>query len=207
MTGAALEHLDFDGLTISFDSHVLRPRPWTAAQSRWAVELLVELPPGPVLELCSGAGHIGLAAVQHSDRQLVCVDVEPAAVDLGRRNARAAGMHGRVEHRLGSLDDAVRAGERFPLVIADPPWVTTRNVPAYPKDPTVAIDGGLDGLDVARRCLHVIEEHLADGGSALLQLGSVDQVAPLLSFGHGSVRYVETRQYNGGVVSRLDRNT
>ena len=72
---------------------MLRPRAWTENQSRWAAELL----PGAarratVLELCSGAGQIGLLAVAGSERRLVCVDVNPVAAEYTRRNASAAGL-------------------------------------------------------------------------------------------------------------------
>jgi|KBSMisStaDraftv2_1062788.scaffolds.fasta_scaffold557732_1 release factor glutamine methyltransferase len=203
--GTTPEQLDFDGLRIAFDTRVLRPRPWTAEQSRWAAELLSDLPPGPVLELCSGAGQIGLAAVRRTDRILVCVDADPAAIEFGRINASNVGLAASVEFRLGRIDEVLRPEETFSLVIADPPWVTSAEVTRYPEDPRSAIDGGDDGLAVARPCLRVIEEHLGHGGAALLQLGSVDQVAALLSLGNGSLRCMEVRQYDGGVVARLER--
>ena len=58
----------FGHLPIAFDERVLRPRPWTVAQSRWAAELLHDRPaPSAVLELCAGAGHIGLLALAMAD--------------------------------------------------------------------------------------------------------------------------------------------
>ena len=49
-----MQQLSFQGLSISYDHHVLEPRPWTEAQSSWAAELLGDAPAGPVLELCAG---------------------------------------------------------------------------------------------------------------------------------------------------------
>jgi release factor glutamine methyltransferase len=196
------DQLDFDGLTIAFDSGVLRPRPWTAAQSRWAAELLANLPEGPVLELCSGAGQIGLATVAATSRPLVCVDANPAAIALTQLNARTAGLT-QVETRHARLQDALRANELFPMILADPPWVESARTHNYPHDPVSAIDGGTDGLELARDCWTVIEEHLADQGTALLQLGSVEQVAALVSLGSGIMRCLEVRQFEGGVVARL----
>ncbi|HET7068175.1 MAG TPA: class I SAM-dependent methyltransferase [Nocardioides sp.] len=206
MTGSTTATMDFGGLSITYDERVLRPRPWTVAQSRWAAELLAELPDGPVLELCSGAGQIGLAAVARAGRDLVCVDLNPAAVELARLNAEAAGLRRRVTVREGRLAEAVREGEHFPLVIADPPWVETSRTGRYPEDPLEAIDGGHDGLTVACECLAVIEAHLSDDGAALLQLGSVDQVAALMSLGSGSLRALEVRRYDGGAVAHLARS-
>ena len=60
---------EYGPLSIAYDHRVLEPRPWTAAQSRWVSALLESAPPGPVLEICSGAGHIGLLAVhEHPGR-------------------------------------------------------------------------------------------------------------------------------------------
>lgn len=202
-----MEQLEFDGLTIAFDEHVLRPRTWTVAQARWASELLAELPDGPVLELCCGAGQIGLAAVAQARRRLVCVDLNPAAVRYTELNARAAGLEHEVEIRQGRISEALRPDERFALIIADPPWVASAETGRYPGDPLLAIDGGADGLAVARECWEAVERHLADRGAALLQLGSVEQVAALISLGTGSLRCLEVRRFEGGAVAHLARST
>jgi methylase of polypeptide subunit release factors len=176
MTNLSRETLDFGGLEIAFDDRVLRPRSWTENQSRWAAELLPGLPEGDVLELCSGAGQIGLLAVSGSERRLVCVDLNPAAAELTAANALAAGRQGLVEMREGRISDVLVPGETFPLIIADPPWVPRADTARFPEDPLLAIDGGDDGLAVVHECLTAIEAHLAEGGVALLQLGPGDQV-------------------------------
>lgn len=208
-----VETIDFGPLRIEFDDRVLRPRPWTAAQSRWAAELLDTAPPGRVLELCSGAGQIGLLAVHGCDRRLVCVDLNPVACAYTRRNAVAAGMGERVEVREAPLDDALSDSERFAVVVADPPWVRRPEVGRYPEDPVLAIDGGEDGLDIARLCTSVAREHLLPGGSLLLQLGTLGQVEALLdtwgdAFGARAcddLVLVEARQEERGVLARFDR--
>lgn len=206
---APVESVQFGGLDIAFDNRVLRPRPWTLAQSEWAAELLSVAPPGPVLELFAGVGHIGLAAVLDSDRDLMMVDVNPAAVQLARRNADAAGLQGRVVVRHGRIDEVLESGERFPLIVADPPWVPTAGVAEFPDDPTIAIDGGADGLALARSCCRVVDAHLDVDGSAILQLGTlaqVDAVAGYLADELASmVRVVETRTFDRGVLTRLFR--
>jgi methylase of polypeptide subunit release factors len=201
------ETIDFEGLTITFDDHVLRPRPWTAEQSRWATTLLADLEPGPILELCAGAGQIGLAAVAESRRRLVCVDQDPVACGYAAVNARAAGMTDRVEVREAALSDALAAHELFVLVIADPPWVRRTDTARFPEDPLSAIDGGEDGLGVARECLTVIGLHLAPTGIALLQLGTAAQVEALVPEIEGAgLSTIEVRHFDGGVVARLERS-
>ena len=206
-TATSTETMDFGGLRISFDDRVLRPRGWTANQSRWAAELLPGVPEGPVLELCSGAGQIGLLAVAASTRRLVCVDLNPAAGELTLTNARAAGLEDRVEMRLGRIDEVLVPGESFPMIIADPPWVRRAETSRFPEDPLVAIDGGDDGLSVARECLAAASEHLTPGGVALFQLGpgtqseAVGALAAEAGLVAGEVRTFGDR----GVLLRLDR--
>lgn len=165
------ESVDFGGLTIVFDDRVLRPREWTAAQSRWAADLMRHLPDGPVLELCAGAGHIGLLAVAGSERSLVCVDVSEVALSFAAANAQAAGMADRFSARRETITEAVEPHEAFPMIIADPPWVPRDETGRFAADPLLAIDGGDDGLDLVRDCVGVIDRHLAPGGTALLQVG------------------------------------
>jgi len=85
-------------------------------------------------------------------------------------------MADRVEVREGDVSEVLRLEERFAVIIADPPYLLSDEVQAYPDDPRLAVDGGPDGLNVVRRCLVAVERHLLPGGSALLQLRSDDQV-------------------------------
>lgn len=197
----------FGGLTITYDERVLTPRSWTAEQSAWAVDLLCDLPAGPVLELCCGAGQIGLLAVRDSVRDLVQVDLDPAACAFARFNADHARLGNRVEVRHAHLTEAVRPGEEFALVIADPPYLPHAEIGTYPEDPEIAVDGGADGLGLVWACLTVIEAHLAPGGQALIQLRNVDQgeaVRRRLDTPAHDLRLVECREIgDSGVVVRL----
>jgi methylase of polypeptide subunit release factors len=203
--GEASQSLPFGELDIAFDDRVLRPREWTRAQSEWGAEVAASLASGPVLELCSGAGHIGLLTAVLSGRALVAVDVDPVACDFTRRNAAAAGLD--VEVREGSMDEVLAPGETFPLVTADPPWVPHDDLRRFPEDPVLAIDGGEDGLDLARKCLTVIDRHLAPDGAALLQVGPDDQADRIGSWAaaHTALRVSATRRYERGVLVLLRR--
>ena len=187
------ESLRFEGLVIEHDARVLTPRPWTVLQSRWAAELVADAGPGRLLELCSGAGHIGLAAAVLSDREITCVDVDPAACYFTRLNAEGAGIESRVEVREARLEEALPPGEQFVLAIADPPWVRRDGVDQHPDDPRSAIDGGDDGLDLARACVLACEGHLASGGSLLVQLGDQPQADAITAFA------TERGWHDGGV--------
>ncbi|GAA4116397.1 methyltransferase [Enteractinococcus coprophilus] len=201
--------VNFCDLTIRYNDQVLEPRGWTAAQSAWAAELLVDAPSGPVLELCAGVGHIGLGAIRDSLRTLVMVDFNPVAQQFAYDNAAANNLTTQVEFRLARMEEALQPDERFGLIIADPPWVSSAETSRFPADPLTAIDGGDDGLDLARTCVELIDRHLLDDGSALLQLGNNDQVARITEyaqqFSAGSLKVEETRTFEDGVVVWLAR--
>jgi release factor glutamine methyltransferase len=172
----ATDRVCIGGLAIRRADGVLAPRPWTVLQSEWAAELAASAPDGPILEVCCGAGHIGLVAASLSGRSLVQVDADPAACALARANARAVGLAERVRVHCATIDEICRGGGRFPVVIADPPYVPSSEVARYPEDPPMAIDGGPDGLVLARRCLDLFATVLVPEGRGLLQLGDPDHV-------------------------------
>jgi len=198
----------FGDLRIAYDERVLTPRAWTAEQSAWAADLLADLPAGPVLELCCGAGHIGLLAVRGSVRDLVQVDLDPVACTFARLNADRARPRGRVEVRNAGVAESAGPGEQFALVIADPPYLPHAEIDSYPEDPELAVDGGPDGLDLVWECLEVVRRHLAPGGQALLQVrdgSQAEAVRGRLGSGvHGDLRLVECRAIgDSGVLCRI----
>lgn len=207
-----VESMAFGPLQITFDDRVLRPRPWTLAQAEWALELLPDAPDGPVLELCAGAGQMGLAVGAHTDRDLVLVDANEVACEFATSNAEHARLAHRVDVRAGDMREALKPGERFALVIADPPWVPTHETNRFPEDPFIAIDGGEDGLMLARMCVDVIGGCLLDDGVAILQLGDMRQALAIeryvSSYPDLGLSVGETRRFGDqGVLTRIGRRT
>lgn len=194
-----LRTCEFGPLRIRYDARVLEPRPWTLAQSEWAADLAAGAPEGPILELCTGAGHIGLAAVHLTGRRAVLVDADEAACELALLNARDAGLADLVEVRHGPMDQVLRDDDRFAVVIADPPYIPSSETGVFPDDPLLAIDGGDDGLDLARLCLEVAAAHLLPGGSVVLQLRDAGQAAVL---GGGGLDKLDQRELPRGVLGQ-----
>jgi methylase of polypeptide subunit release factors len=189
----------FGSLIIEWGDGVLVPRAWTLAHSSWAVELASVVPDGPVLELCTGCGHIGLEVVARTGREAVLVDASSAACRWARRNARTNGLGALVEVRHAPIEAALAAGERFPLIVADPPYLPSGEIGLYPDDPRLAIDGGADGLAVMRVVLDIIAAHLAVDGVALVQVrgaGQAAQVRALVQDGHPDLRVGAVRAHD-----------
>jgi len=72
-----------------------------------------------VLDLGCGSGILAIAAARLGAREVLALDVDPVAVRVARENARANGVGARVTVRQGSLEDALREGRRFDLVLVN----------------------------------------------------------------------------------------
>jgi release factor glutamine methyltransferase len=115
-----------------------------------------------VLELCAGPALAGVSAAM--DRASL------STVDVSRRAVANAWLNGRlnrvdVSARRGDLFDAV-AGERFDLILANPPYVPGDDPPA--SGAARAWEGGSDGRAVLDRICARAAEHLTPAGSLLL---------------------------------------
>ena len=189
----------FGPLVVRYDQRVLTPRPWTLMQSLWAAELATQTT-GRILELCAGAGQIGLAAAALTGRALVQVEADPVAAQYAHTNAAAAGLESQVEIRNTPMQTALQPGERFTIILADPPYLPTADITRWPDDPATAIDGGPDGLDLTRMCLHIAADHLTHSGMMLLQVAGQPQAravtAALRTTATLGLTHIKTRHHD-----------
>ena len=108
------------------------------------------------------------------DISVVATDVVREAVELARDNARQLGVA--IDVLAGDLWGALAHGDRFDLIVSNPPYVTDaeyaaldRNVREY--EPASALRGGADGLDFVRRIVDGAAERIAPGGMLLIEIG------------------------------------
>ena len=131
-----------------------------------------------VADICTGSGCIACSlASEHPHVRVVATDISPEAVELARENVSALDLDERVkvlECDLGSGIDSSLMGD-FDLVVSNPPYVPTGVLAQLPKEvgdhePSLALDGGEDGLDVFRRLLSWCQQALAPDGSFAFEL-------------------------------------
>jgi release factor glutamine methyltransferase len=187
---------EFYGHSFRVDPRVLIPRPET--------ELLVEavlraLPPdveARVLELGAGSGCVAVSIALGNPRsRVLATELSAEALEVARANASALGVADRVEVRQGDLFQPLTSGDRFEVVVSNPPYITRAELLGLPADvrcePGLALDGGEDGLDVIRRIVTGARAWLAPGGLLALEIGDGQgpRVRSLLeAAGYGQVR-------------------
>jgi release factor glutamine methyltransferase len=95
------------------------------------------------------------------------------ALARSRKNAEELGLAGRFEFVRVSAPAAVN-GE-FDLIVSNPPYIPTGVIPGLApevlSEPKMALDGGYDGLDVARRLAEAAPSKLKEGGALIMELG------------------------------------
>jgi len=185
---------EFCGLRITVAPGVFVPRRRTEFLVRQAALLLrggetlipprppreAMTPPGAVIvDLCCGTGAIGAAlAAAVAGAEVHAADVDPAAVRCARQNLPAGHVY------EGDLYGPLPAGlrGRVQVLAANVPYVPAGEIRYLPPEarvhePSAALDGGQDGLDVLRLVAAGAPAWLAPGGHLLSETS--ERQAPL----------------------------
>jgi release factor glutamine methyltransferase len=169
---------EFFSRDFAVDRHVLVPRPETETLVEMAIDAALATAGGDepfrILDVGTGSGAIAVTlALELPKTRVFATDVSGEALALARRNAASLGAT--VEFRHGDLHLPF-AGERFGLVVSNPPYVPSPAIAALAPEirdhePRIALDGGADGLDFFRRLATVAPEILAEDGEMLVEVG------------------------------------
>jgi len=129
------------------------------------------------LDICTGSGCIAIAMAHYNpDWQVDGVDISDDALSLAEENT--ARLHaGNVRFLKSDLMDAL-AGERYELIVTNPPYVTHAETdalpPEYAHEPELGLRAGDDGLDLALRILRDAPDHLTDDGLLICEVGEAE---------------------------------
>jgi ribosomal protein L3 glutamine methyltransferase len=128
-----------------------------------------------VLDLCTGSGALAvLAAMRFPAAAVDAVDISADALAVAARNVGERGLDDRITLLHGDLFAPVD-GERYDLIIANPPYVDAAGMAALPPEcrhePALALDGGADGIAVIARIIAQAGHHLTGHGGLLCEVG------------------------------------
>ncbi|RZS89835.1 release factor glutamine methyltransferase [Motilibacter rhizosphaerae] len=131
-------------------------------------------PGSVVVDLCCGSGALGLAVARAVPGvRLVAADLDPVAVACAAGNLAGVGTAYQGD-LCAALPPELRG--RVDVLVANAPYVPSGAVATLPPEardhePLLALDGGVDGLDVHRRIAAEAREWLAPGGTLLVETG------------------------------------
>jgi release factor glutamine methyltransferase len=175
---------EFFSETFYVDERVLIPRPETELLVEEAIKSIGRKGRLRALDMGTGSGAIGILLAKRGAGYVLCVDISPDALDVAYRNSRLMGVQDRIDFVASDLFSALKDGETFDLVCANLPYVASSEWEGLMDDvrefePRQALVGGETGTETYERCLQEMAGHLAEGGSALLEIGGERQAARL----------------------------
>ena len=164
--------------------------------------------PSPkVLDLCTGSGCIAAAVAANMPRaEITATELSPKAFMLARVNLRP---YSNVRVLRGDLFDALKTASAsatagpgdgkalFDAILSNPPYVPSGVIPGLSREvrdhePSMALDGGADGLDIIKRIIKEAPDHLVSGGLLLMEIGE-EQGDQVLSLAVESGRYSQAQ--------------
>ncbi|TWT57067.1 Release factor glutamine methyltransferase [Thalassoglobus neptunius] len=173
-----VNHREFFSLDFEVNRHVFIPRPDTETLVVTALEVLKPLASAKVLELCTGSACVSVAiAKNHPGTKVTTVELNADTAEVAARNIGKHHVEERVELLQGDLFEPLREGERFNLIVSNPPYIPTAEIETLEPDvrdhePRMALDGGADGLDLIRKIIHRAPDFLVPDGWLMMELDS-----------------------------------
>ncbi|MCL1811902.1 MAG: peptide chain release factor N(5)-glutamine methyltransferase [Treponema sp.] len=212
---------EFFGLNFTVTPAVLTPRPDTEILVEAVLSILRSGPvlsdcaalrnvSFPVLDLCTGCGPVAIA-LKHKCPALEvwATDVSEEALAVARKNAETLDCG--IAFLQGDLFDALEKRSRFFLIAANAPYVPSGEIdllsPEVKAEPRIALDGGVDGLDLIRRIIVKAPLYLDKNGYIALEAdpSQMETIAILMKDSGFSepVMYQDLAGYNRVIAGKL----
>ena len=167
---------EFYGLPFRVTPDVLIPRPETEHLVEKVIDLASRIEQPRIVDVGTGSGAIAVALAKHlTDAFIVATDLSQAALEVAELNAGQNEVWERIRFLHGDLLAPV-AGQRFDLIVSNPPYVSTADratlsVEVREHEPALALFAGDDGLEVYRRLIPAAFAMLVPGGYLALEIG------------------------------------
>ncbi|MGL4420181.1 MAG: peptide chain release factor N(5)-glutamine methyltransferase [Gemmataceae bacterium] len=159
---------------------VLIPRPDTETLVVAAIDWLKTLNASRtarVLDIGTGSGCIAIAIAKNTTANILATDISPDAISIAKTNSERHALTERMTFRTGDLFAPVPSGERFDLIVSNPPYISPTEIATLAPEvrdhePRLALDGGPDGLRAYRRLATEAAGFLTPGGLLMVEIGS-----------------------------------
>ena len=179
---------EFFGMKFEVTPDVLIPRPETELLVERAIAWLQESPGRrAVADVGTGSGVIAVSiAIYVADAMIMATDISSEALEIAEMNAQKYDVAQRIELIQADLLPFTPAffttEQHLDLICANLPYIpseTLRGLTVFGREPTLALDGGKDGLELIRRLLQMGPKWLAPNGMMLLEIEATRAIQAL----------------------------
>ncbi len=183
---------EFYGLEFHLSKDVLIPRPETELLVDSAVSWVRSLKRENandlmVADIGTGSGCIAVSLAKNLPNiHVLATDISPAAIKVAKGNAKRFQVLSQIDFLkcdiLPKREKSYSSARPFDLLCANLPYIPTEKLhglPVYKREPTLALDGGKDGLDPFRKLFALVPDWMAPGGRILLEVESTRGAAVL----------------------------
>ena len=168
---------EFYGLDFEVSDSVLIPRQETELLVDTVISLARSRPKCEmkICDIGTGSGAIAVSvAVNLPSAEVMAIDISQRALDIADANRRMHGVYNRVSLRRGNLLEPV--DWKPEIIVSNPPYIRRSALsllqPEIQYEPSVALDGGPDGLEVIRGLLRQSSDKVSSTGAILFEIDS-----------------------------------
>ena len=164
------------------DENVLIPQPDTEILVEEAIKILKEKffqkNKINILDLCTGSGAIIVSLGKELEKisekyNFYGTDISEKAIEIAQKNANSNNVN--VKFYLGDLFESINVNEKIDLIVSNPPYIETDVIKTLSlevqKEPIIALDGGITGLDFYKRIAKESKKFLTTKGYLILEIG------------------------------------
>ena len=178
---------EFMGLDFYVKEGVLIPRSDTETLCTWAIDFAGKKRV-KIADICCGSGCVGLSLAKYlPDSEVTLFDISDTALEVTKINAESLSLTDRVKM---VKKDILSSGldEKYDILVSNPPYIETAVIDTLDAtvrdyEPTLALDGGADGLEFYRRISELSYDSLSDIGAVAFEVSydQADKVEPMLN--------------------------
>lgn len=177
--GVPLEHIthqkEFMKLNFFVDKNVLIPRQDTEVLVEEVIKISKRINARKILDLCTGSGAIAISLAKYiPNSEITAIDISKDALKIAKKNAIINEVENQITFVNSNMFENLN-NEKFDIIVSNPPYIRSEEINKLDlevqREPSIALNGGKDGLDFYRKIIIDGYQYLKYGGYICLEIG------------------------------------
>ncbi len=168
---------------------VLIPRSDTEILVEKSIEYIEKYNLNSMIDMCTGSGCVGISIAKNSSvEKVLLVDVSNSALKVANKNIEINNAFDKCKILKSDLFSEIKNNEtKFDIIVSNPPYIPTKDIETLSdevkKEPHIALDGGMDGMDFYNKILENAKNYLNNNGFIIFEIGydELDKIKDLIS--------------------------